>query len=229
MRPFISLRRPLERAWHSFERQWRSLEPRSPLLFVVAGVLLAGYAALNGIAAATDMAFGALEDVVGPAGFVVGFAGLAGVYPRVADRRPRWATLGLCGAIVGGVAFGLIVLEGVLGVAGITTPNWTGAFTLLVIIGLIPGYLSMGVASLRSALPTPTAVLLLAPAIIFAAMLVQAVLFVQFSLFSPSTLQWSAVAISSGQSLAHLGLGKTLARGHDNTDRVESPTGAAAG
>jgi hypothetical protein len=54
-------------------------------LFLVAGVLLIGYAALNGVGAFTDMT---AYPVLFQFGYLIGFLGLLGVCHALADRSP---------------------------------------------------------------------------------------------------------------------------------------------
>jgi hypothetical protein len=63
----------------------KSLEDHSPTLFLVAGVLLIGYAALNGVGAFTDMT---AYPVLFQFGYLIGFLGLLGVCHALADRSP---------------------------------------------------------------------------------------------------------------------------------------------
>lgn len=195
-------------------RRRKSLERLSPTLFLVAGALLVAYAVLNGVAAAAGIAHEPVEDVVGPAGFALGFVGLVGLYPGLAERSPKLARTGAVSAALGAVGFSAIALGGLVQIAGAGPPGWLTSFVLLAAIGMIGGYLSAGVASLRSDDRSPTVgVLLLLPAGVFAVMLSQAVLFVRFGAFTETAMAWSAVAISGGQALAHLAIGYTLRTG----------------
>lgn len=193
--------------------QVESLERWSPTLFLVAGVLLVGYATLNGVAAFTDVAYPTVEDVVGPAGFALGFLGLLGLYPTFAEESPRLARAGAVGAALGAVGFSAITLGGLVVLAGGESPSWTAVSVLLATIGMIAGYLSFAVASARVELqPRTVGYLLSVPAVVFAVMLSQAILFARFGLFSGTTMAWSAFAISSGQAVAHVSIGYSLRR-----------------
>lgn len=205
-------------------RQWESLERWSPTLFLLAGVLLIAYAALNGLAAFSDGAYVLVEDIVGPAGFVLGFVGLLGLYPGVVDRDPTLARAGTLCVSLGAIGFTVITLQGLAVVAGVESVGGPGIFLLLVTIGLVPGYLLFGVASLRADMHSRTVGLLLfVPAVVYATMLSQAILFVQFGVFSETTMAWSAFAISSSQAMAHLSIGYTLRIGGSSDDR-EAPS-----
>lgn len=192
-------------------RRWRGLERWSPTLFLFAGVLLVGYAVLNGMAASTDVAYVTMEDIVGPAGFVLGFMGLLGLYPGLADRSPTVARVGAFCAILGAVGFSVITLQGLAVAVGVTSMSSPGIFLLFVAIGIIPGYLSFGVASLRASVNLRTVGLLLfGPAVVFTAMLSQPFVYGALGLLSETTMAWSNFAISSGQALAHLAIGYKL-------------------
>lgn len=180
---------------------------------------MVGYAALNGIAAFTDVADESGQNVVGPAGFVLGFVGLLVLYPGLTDRSPRLARAGALCAAFGAVGFSVITFQGLVQLLGVDPPGWLDAFTFLAAIGMIAGFLSFGAATLRADVrPRIVGFLLLAPAVVFAAMLSQAVLFVRFGLFSETVMALSAVAISGGQAVAHLAIGYTLRTGRTPTD-----------
>lgn len=183
-----------------------------------------GYAALNGVAAVTDVAYEPVENVVGPAGFALGFVGLVGLYPGLAELSPKLARIGAVSAALGAVGFSVIALGGIVQLAGTEPPGWLTFFVLLAAIGMIVGYLTSSVASLRADDRSRTVGLLLVlPAGVFAVMVTQAVLFVQYGLFSETTMAWSAVAISGGQAVAHLAIGYTLRTGLVPTDTEVRP------
>lgn len=203
---------------------WKSLEQWSEILFLIAGGLLVSYATLNGLAAFTDVAYPAVEDVLGPAGFVVGFLGLLGVYRVFVDRTPWLTRIGTVFAIFGVTGFAAITVQSFGQLAGFVsgTPSvWFPVALLLGAIGMILGFTSCGVASLRAGVhSTRVGILLVAPATIFALMLSQAVLFAQFGLFSETTMQLSAFLISSGQAVVHLSIGYSLRLNGAPTDRT---------
>lgn len=195
-------------------RQPNSPDRWSPKLFLLAGVLLLGYAALNGIAAFTDTSYVTVEDVVGPGGFVLGFLGALGLYRSLTERSPRLARTGVCCVSLGAVGFSVITLQGLAVIAGLGSGGTHGILLILVTIGMIPGYLSFAVASLRADVyARGVGLLLFVPAVVYAAMLSQALLFVQFGRFSQPTMAWSAFAISSTQAAAHLSIWYTLRGG----------------
>jgi protein-S-isoprenylcysteine O-methyltransferase Ste14 len=81
---------------------WRSLERWSATLFLIAGGVLIVYAALTGLEAFLDIT---VEQKGLEVGHVIGFLGLLGLYPTLADRRPWLARAGAVAAILGVVAF----------------------------------------------------------------------------------------------------------------------------
>lgn len=203
---------------------WTALERRSPTLFLSAGVLLVGYATLNGTVAVTGMSPVAVEDVVGPAGFLLGFIGLLGLYPGLADRQPILARAGAVCVGLGAVGFSVVSIHGLAVVAGFESATPPGILLLLVALGMIPGYLSFGVVSLRATVPLrPVAPLLLVPALVFVAMLSQPFVYAHLGLFTETTMEWSNFAISTGQAVAHLAIGYEL-RTMTSPDGLDAPS-----
>ncbi|MWG33950.1 hypothetical protein [Halomarina oriensis] len=211
-------------------RRWQSLERWSPTMYLLAGGLLVGYAALNGLAAFSDIIFVPVEDVVGPAGFVFGFLGALGLSRRLAERRSKLACVGIICVSLGAVGFSVILLQGLAVVVGMASTSDPGVSLFLVTVGMVPGYLLLGAACLRATVyPRIVGLLLVVPAVAYTTMLLGAILFVQFGLSSESTLAMSAFAISSAQAVAHVGLGYTL-RATASPDEREAPaTGVTVG
>lgn len=183
----------------------------SPALFLLGGVLLVGYAALNGIAAYTDEAFVMVEDVLGPAGFLLGFVGAFGLYPGLVDRDAALSRLGALCLLIGITGSSAVTVHGIAVLAGVTAGNPPLALLLVVAVGMILGYASFALASLRDEAYTRTVGLLLfLPAVVFAAMLSQPLVYGLLGALSRTTMAWSNFGISSGQALAHLAIGYTL-------------------
>lgn len=208
--------------------QWESLERRSPRLFLLAGILLLGYAALNGLVAFTDMAYVAVEDVVAPAGLVLGFLGLLGLYPGLVDQNPTLAKIGAVCVSLGAAGFSVITLQGLAVLAGLEATSVPGILLLVGAVGMIPGYLSFGVATVRASVDRRTVgLLLLLPAVVFAAMLSQPFVYAGFGVLSETTMAWSNFGISSAQAVAHLAIGYKL-RGRISQNVQEAPFTDAA-
>lgn len=206
--------------------RWGMLGRWSPTLYLIAGVLLIGYAALNGIAAFTDAAYVTVKDVVGPAGFLLGFVGLLGLYPRLADRSPTLARIGAVCVSLGAVGFAAITVIGFAVLAGITPWGIPGVTLLLVAVGMIPGYLSFSLASFRATEQRrATGFLFLVPAVVFTAMLLQPFVYSAVGLFSETTMAWSNFAISSGQAVAHVAIAYSLRAAGSAHEREAPSTG----
>lgn len=189
-----------------FAPGWESLNRRSPGLFLLGGVLLVGYATFNGIDAFTTHAYPAVENVFGPAGFTLGFFGLLGLYPRLVEGNPRLARLGAVSAGLGAAGFAVIIAANVgriFGIAADNPPAWAGIFFAMIAIGMLLSYLLFGVSTLLAdGYPRRFGLLLFGPLVVFGFMLASS----RSGLFT----QGLAVAISSGQALAHLAIGYTL-------------------
>lgn len=195
-----------------------SFEPltsRSPTLFLVAGVLLVGYATFNGVHAFTGVEYESIENVFGPAGFALGFLGLLGLYPTLRDQNPRLARAGAVCAVLGMIAFSVFVVANLGEIAGVVPkepPSWAVFFVAQAAIGMLVGYVAFAVATVRSDVHSRMlGLLLLAPLAVFTIMLTTSRLG-----FFP---QWLAFAISSGQAVAHLSIGYKLRSGRTNTER----------
>lgn len=182
---------------------WKRLEARSGTLFLVAGAVVLVYAGLHGVEAATDLV---LEPNPFEFGYVLGFLGLLGLYPRLADDTPWLARVGAVAAVFGIMglsAFTVVHLAELAGVVPPGGPAWFGIFIPFALTGFTVGYLSIGLASLRAAVHTRTVgLLLLAPGIIVVVMAVQ--------ILAGWTSQLQAFVISAGQAMAHLAIGATL-------------------
>lgn len=154
--------------------EWESLEQRRSTLFFVAGGLLAIVAGLWAVEVFmnTDMK---LARIVAPAGMAVAFVGLLGLYPGLVDRTPWLARAGAFFAAVGVVGTGVIaVIAGsqLLGII-LARPTWANLFELPLLIGIVLGFITFGVASLRTdAYSRAVGLLLLVPGILFPAVLV---------------------------------------------------------
>lgn len=195
---------------------WDVLERWSPALFLAAGVLFVGHAAVRGIEAFTTMP--APVDVFGPTGYVAAILGLYGVYPTLAaqtHRLPRLAAL-LAGLVAPGWA--LIAGWNFGAAAGLLPPQTDvlpGAFFVAVILTTLVVYLLFGIASLQAGGQTrPFGLLLLAPAGLFLLLLVGG------SLLSLNAAV-GGVIIGAGQALAHGAIGGTLLTGRMETDHVD--------
>lgn len=197
-----------------------SLRTHSPTLFLVAGTLLIGYAGLNGIEAVRAAAVGPNPFQFG---YVVGFLGLTGLYPRFADRQPWLARAGAVAAVLGAVALAGITLLELAGPAGVPSENLPirPVLVFLTLVGFVLGYLALGVASLRSGVYSRwTGLALLVPGLIVVIMLAH----IAAGLDSPGT----AFVISAGQAMAHLAIGATLRTESESADREDAEPAADA-
>lgn len=186
-----------------------SLEGKAPRLFLVAGGLFVVFAAIMGYEAFVDSSVNFADnqaDVFGPAGFVFGFLGLLGLYPTLADRSPTLTRAGAVAAAIG-IVGGSVIAAGVLGeLIGVLTepPAWATVLSLGILVGVVPGYLSFGLASLRvDEVSRRTGLFLLVPIAVLVTMLSGAV----------HAVVGDAVArfvLASGQAISHLAIGISL-------------------
>jgi hypothetical protein len=154
-------------------------------------------------------------------GYVIGFLGLLGMYPTMVDESPWLARAGAVAAVLGMIGLSaltvlhLAVLAGVIARGG---PAWFGVFVPLPLVGFVVGYLSIGIASLRTDVhPRTVGLLLLVPGIIVVVMIVQ--------ILAGWTSQLQAFVISAGEAMAHLAIGATLKTKADSDHREPSSYG----
>lgn len=192
--------------------QRKSFEGWSPTLFLAAGGLLLVYASLNGL-----WAFGnvATRQNGLQFGYVFGFLGLLGLYPSLADRSPWLARSGAAGAVFGIMGISAITATELSQLAGLTSrppPAWT-LILLLALVGFVLGYLSYGVAVLRTGLYSKAiGIGLLVPGVIVVLM------FVHIAAGYASDV--TAFVISAGEAMAHLAIGASLRTKSARTERA---------
>lgn len=188
-----------------------SLERSSPRLFLAAGALLIVYASLNGLSVFADLA---TKESGVEFGYVLGFLGLLGLYPSLVHRSPWLVRSGAAAAISGIVGITAISAVEVAQLVGITlgTPSAWPLFVFLALVGFILGYLSFGVAILRTGRYSKSiGYLVLIPGIIVVFM------FVHIAVGFASDL--TAFVISAGEAMAHLAIGATLRTESSQTAR----------
>lgn len=150
----------------------------------------------------------------GVVGMVLGFVALLGLYPKLTDRTPKLASAGAVLAVLGTVGW---VVIGALAIAeelGAEPPVWLGAFGILIIGGVVLGYLVFSVASLRTnVVSRTTGLVLLAPALVM-------VMNVAIGASGYGSLAGQFV-VSGGFAVAHLGIWAAVRTERGPTDRPE--------
>jgi hypothetical protein len=186
---------------------WRSLERRSAGAFLAAAGSFAVFAMLWGAAVFTDIAPRPAVDVFGPGGWVLAFVGLLGLYPGLADRTERVSRVGAVFAAVGvggGTATVVVNLGQLTGLTG-QPPAWFAVFNILLLVGIIPGFLTFAIAVLQTDVQSQSlGLLLLVPALLFA------VNIVRVTTLGPRVPTGAPFVLGGGQALAFLAIGVTL-------------------
>ena len=201
---------------------WKSLDYWSPTLFLAAGVLFVGHAAVRGIEAFTTVP--TPVDVFGPSGYVAAILAILGLYPPLAARTPRIARVAAGIAALTAPAWALISGWNFGEAAGLLPPQsdvLPGVFFGVVIVATLLLYLLFGVASLRSGIHTRTfSILLLAPVTLFLLLIVGSVLL-------PLNAAAGGVVIGGGMAIAHGAIGATLLTGNTQTAHVAPSSDAS--
>lgn len=196
---------------------WGRLERWSVGAFVAAGALFVVFAGLWAAFAFTDMASESTQNVVGPAGWTAAFIGLLGLYPQLAGgdgRLPEIAAVFAGLGCIGGVITAVGNLGTLLGMVG-TLPAWFDALQLLLLVGIIPGFLTYAfiILTRRDGLRR-LGVLLVLPAGIFA------VNVVRVATLGSTTPRWSPFVLGAAQALTLLAIGYTT---HTVSGRANEP------
>lgn len=189
------------------------IEGHSAVLFLAAGVLLTGYAALNGVEAFTAAT---VEPNLFEFGYVLGFLGLLGLYPRLVDRQPWLARIGGGAALSGAIAITAFNIGHLVEIAGVVSDGLPGmpVFIAMALVGFVFGYLATGTAVLRSDVyPRLYGLVLLVPGVVVVLMLVHIVA-------GFDSLE-TAFVISVGQAMTHLAIGATLRADGEAADGEE--------
>lgn len=138
----------------------KSLEARRALLFTIAGVVFAAdlVMLLYRASAGMETQFVNLSQAFIGAAWAVGFLGLLGFYPTLSDRGTWLPRIGGAAAVVGFLAMVVmtVVSFGVfVDVLSGGYESYVPLFLPGIIIGIIIGYGTLGVATLRSGVYAP--------------------------------------------------------------------------
>lgn len=177
------------------------------------------FAVLWGGAAVTEFAPRPAVDVFGPAGWLLAFVGLLGLYPGLAERGPRIGGAGAVFASVGVLGAAVTAAANLGQLAGMTgePPAWFAALNLLLLVGIVPGFLTFGVGVLRTDARSRTlGLLLLMPALLFV------VNIVRVSTLGPRAPTGAPFVLGGGQALALFAIGATLRTGVASTEPAPS-------
>lgn len=211
----------------AFDRvPWKRLESGSPTAFLVAGVVLLGYAALKSAELLTGMVTpDVLKVTIGHLGLLVPVFGLLGLYPLLRDSAPRLSLAGLVTGVVSGacsivllvkLAYLTFTMEGYPAVPE-DTPLWGSIVLIGSLVAIMLGFLLIGAASLRTeAVSRTVGYLLFVPAAMWSA------LFLMTAAGVDGTVIGSVVYVPIATSL--LAVGHRLPSDPVSTDSAEPLT-----
>lgn len=176
------------------------LTGRVPGLFLVAALLFAVFAFSIGrevFAGAEPAGF------AGAFGWFFAFLGLLGIYPVLVERAEGWAKAGAVFAGLGAIGSLVATLGGTIeALSAWSMPGVLGGIaTVLIMIGIIPGFGSMAIASLRAGvLERGTSLWLFGPAAVFLTNMLSQGIFARLGMDAPAA---GALVLSSLMTLAH--------------------------
>ena len=200
--------------------QWDSLERSSATLFLIAGGLLVIHAVTHGLEAFAGIEYPVHHEFpFGVGGMTLGFIALLGLYPKMADRLPTLARAGAVVAVLGGVGWLVMGVALFAEVLGTEPPASIEAIGLVMVSGVILGYLAFSVASLRTDIVSQTTgLILLTPVLVM-------VMNLAVAITGNGSLAGQFV-VATGFAFAHLAIGATLRTEARLTGQTERAPGA---
>lgn len=142
---------------------WNWLERWDARLFLLGAVMLVGAGSLKVLDATLGVEFPlVLLNLAGQGGFVVSLLGVLALYPGLADQSPKLSRGGAVLAAIGAVSFAvaiaaLLLVSGLNAVAGTNLPTEViGILFVPGYLGAVLGYVSVGIASTRTGVPSRT-------------------------------------------------------------------------
>lgn len=197
------------------------LEGKTSTLFFVAAGLMGIVTGLFAAEVFMGRGVDTLLSIAAPAGFGVALLGLLGLYPTLVDRTPRLARAGAI-ALGIGVAGALILVVGGAGeLVGLyaEAPGWVDAANLLLLIGVILGFGTVGVGVLRTGTHSRTVgLLMLWSPIVFGGIIIIVGTFILGATFP----HWVHVGHSGSEALVYLGIGYLIRIGKRPADHTQS-------
>ena len=197
-----------------------SLDAWTAMAFVAAGVVFAVFAGLWGAFAVTEFDSRTLQDAVGPIGWTVAFVGLLGVRRTIDDGwLARAGTLfGSLGAVGGAVT----ALGNVATLAGVVDglPATVEALQLLLLAGIVLGFLAVAAAVARDSRWSGRVALLLAvPPVVFLANVVRV------AALGATTPTWAPFVLGTAQAASLLAIGYAVRSRRTSASPVEQAAG----
>lgn len=205
--------------------RWESLERWRSTAFLIAGVVFVADAAIvaSNVAAGTERFMTLGQAFIGAA-WSAAFLGLLGFYPGLADRSRWLPRVGAVFAVVGGVTMAVMAVASLGYFTGVLSGELS-AVTMYVLpgvfAGIVLGFGSFGVASLRTDLyASPVGLLFLLLVVTFLFNITSGIVG-----FGTLTTVLGVVCVLAATMLA---IGYLLRTGSALTEGVEASTGPTA-
>lgn len=202
--------------------RWTPLERWGPTLLLTGGGLLAVHAAMVGVQAFSELT--TPPDVFGPAGHLVALAGLLGLYPALAGRKPAWARAAGAVTAVALAGWTVMTVARSLAVVGVVPSSdvLPGVFLLLLFGSTVLAYALFGVATVRAGGQSrAVGLLVLAPAALLVVVLAASAV--------TGVSDPAAFVVAGGLALSMVALGYTLRTWEAPTDRAAPASDPATG
>lgn len=193
------------------------IQPWSPKLFIVTAVVSIVFGVDNFRRTFEGTSVPVIEEVIVPAGFLLGVVGLLGLYPPFVDRGSRLARAAAGVAVIPAIGWTLLVVGGIGEVAGLLPQGGVLplAVPMTVIITMVLTYLLFGLATLRTEVyPRSIGLFMLLESANYLVLLSGAL---------------PPYVIDAGHAVAYLGLGMTLLANGFPSDSPEPAVDSTAG
>lgn len=191
-----------------------ALEQRSPSLYLVAGTILILFPTNTALSTYTGTSYPIVQEIIAPAGFLIGVLGLLGLYPSIADQTPRLARAAAVLAALLAVDWSLIILKNAGIMVGLIPEisALTAVTGLFAVSTMILSYALFGVAGIRTGVYQPWVrrLMLLEAAVMIHVFVI---------LFAPISIPLYVLEIF--HVINHLGIGIVLWSEGMPTDRAE--------
>lgn len=195
---------------------WKLVERWSVTLFLIAGGLLVIHAITHGLEAFSGFEYPWHHEFpFGVAGMALGFVALLGLYPKMADRLPKLARVGAVVAVIGAVSWVVMGLTIFAEEVGAEPPAVLDAVGLVMIFGVILGYLAFSIAGLRTDIVSQTSgLILLTPVVVM-------IMNLGIGLSGHGSPAGQFV-VASGFAVAHVAIGATLRTEDSLTEPIDT-------
>lgn len=191
-----------------------TLAGMSPSLFLLGGAVLVVFALHSALQTLTGTSYPVVQELIAPAGFLIGVLGLIGRYPAHRERAPR---LGRVAAVVAGLSavnWTVVLLKNMGGAVGVVGElgTLTMATGILAFVTMFLAFVLSGLAGYRAEGVRRST---------WGLMLLEGAIWLHILVVFLTPLAIPLFVFEIGHSVTHLGIGLNLRRSEASHDRAE--------